>query len=241
METGIRSLTASDLKTVSSTNLETLGAVGATADNRLFRYVYADATNGLAIGKLGVAPAATANHVNRSLGSTSPVAVGGKTVTVAVGATAVTADQYAGCYLVVRDGTGKGQTLRVNGNSSSAGSTDITVSLADPISTALLLSDSKVDLINPFYGVVASATLSESVGVAPITIPAGNYGWVQTKGIASVLADGIITKGYGVVQSTSVAGAVAISAGNAATSQVVGVAPEATVDTKYNQILLDVK
>ena len=51
----------------------------------------------------------------------------------------------------------------------------------------------------------------------------------------------VITKGYGVVQSTSVGGAVAISAGNAATSQVVGVAPEATVDTKYNQILLDVK
>ena len=241
METGIRSLTSSDLKVTSTTNLETLGAVGATADNRLFRYVYTDATNGLGIGKLGTAPAATANHVNRSLGSASPVAVGGKTVTVAVGATAVTADQYAGGYLVVRDGTGKGQVLRVNGNSSSAGSTDITVSLADPISTALSLSDSKVDLINPFYGVVAATGLAQAVGVAPVTFAAGTYGWVQTKGIASVLADGVITKGYACVQSTSVQGAVAITSANAATSQLVGVAPEATVDTKYTQILLDIK
>lgn len=240
METGIRSLTSTDLKVTTSTATETLGAVGVTADGRRFRYVKSDGSGGLAAGKLGVAPAVTANHVNRSLGSSSNVAVGSTVVTVAVGATAVTADQYAGGYLVVRDGTGKGQCLRINGNTSSAGSTDITVSLADPVATALSTSDTKVDLTNPFYGVVASTTLAQAVGVAPVTMAAGYYGWVQTQGIASVLADGIITKGYAVVQSTSVAGAVMITAANAATSQLIGFTPEATVDTKYNQLLLEI-
>lgn len=240
MESGFRQLTSTDLKVTTSTNTETLGAVGATADGRMFRYVKADASGGLAAGKLGVAPAIVANHVNRSLGSSSNTAVGSTVVTVAVGATAVTTDQYAGGYLVVRDGAGAGQCLRVNGNTSSAGSTDITVSLVDPVATALSTSTSKVDLINPFNGVVASTTLSQAVGVAPVTLAAGYYGWVQTKGVASALADGIITKGYGIVQSTSVAGAFMISAGNAATSQVCGFAPEATVDTKYNQVALNI-
>jgi len=240
METGIRTLTSTDLRDTTSTNTETLGAIGRTADGREFRYVKADASAGLAIGKLGVAPAVTANHVNRSLDSTSDVAVGSKVIKVALGATAATQDQYAGGYLIVRDGTGKGAAYRINGNSAAASSGTTTVSLQDSIATALAVADSKVDLVNPYNNVIASTTLSQSVGVAQVSLAAGYYGWIQTKGIASVLADGIITKGYAAVPSTSVAGAIAISAGNAATSQEVAIVPEATVDTKYNQVLLTI-
>lgn len=242
MNDGVRILTDSDIKDHGTTQLNTLGARGATADGRRFVYVKADGSAGLAVGKLGVAAAVTTNHVNQSLASTSNVAIGSVSLDVTLGATAAAADLYKDGYLVVRDGTGKGQCLRINGNTSvsSAGGT-CHVQLYDPVQIALSTSDSKVDLISPFSGVVASTTLSRAVGVAPVTLAAAEYGWVQTHGTASVLADGIITKGYGVVQSTSVAGAVAISAGNAATSQVVGSAPEATVDTKYNQIRLTIE
>lgn len=238
---GIRTLTAEQLTDHSTTKTETLGARAQSEDGRRFVYVLSDSSAGLAQGKLGVAAAVTANHVNRSLDSTSPVAVGSTYVVVSVGATAVTADQYADGFLVVRDGTGKGQTLRINGNaaiSSSGGA--VRVSLAEPVSTALAVADSKVDLVSPYSGVVASTTLSRAVGVPLVTLAAGEYGWVQTHGTASVLSDGIITKGYAAVQSISVAGAVAISAGNAATSQQVGSVPEATVDTKYNQVKLNI-
>lgn len=236
METGIRTLTASELNAHGTTKIETIGARGVTADGRVFVYAQSDATNGLAAGKLGVSAAVTANHVNRSLDSTSPVAVGGKQVVVSVGATAVTTDQYAGGYLIVRDGTGKGQCLRIAGNTSisSAGGA-VTVTLHDPISQTLSTSDTKVDLTNPYVGVVASTTLGRAVGVPIVTLAAGEYGWLQTWGVASVLADGAITKGYGAVQSTSVAGALMVTAASAATSQVVAYVAEATVDTKYTQ------
>jgi hypothetical protein len=156
MEHGIRTLTSTDLRDTTSTNTETLGAIGRTADGREFKYVKADASNGLAIGKLGVAPAIVANHVNRSLDSTSAVAVGSRQVVVALGNTAATADQYAGGYLVVRDGTGKGAAYRINGNSAANANASTTVTLLDPVATALSTSDSKVDLINPYNGVVAA-------------------------------------------------------------------------------------
>jgi hypothetical protein len=71
-----------------------------------------------------------------------------------------------------------------------------------------------------------------------VAIPASNFGWVQTKGIAGVLSAGVITKGYPAVQSQSIIGALAI--GSAATDAVLGYAPEATVDTKYGYINLKI-
>lgn len=242
MENGIRTLTSSDLIAHGTTKLDQLGARGVTADGRRFVYVLSDSSAGLAAGKLGVSAAVTANHVNRSLDAASPVAAGGRTVMVVVGATAVAADQYADGFLVVRDGTGKGQCLRINGNTaiSSAGGT-ITVSLADPLAQTLSTSDSKVDLVSPFSGVIASTTLSRAIGVPQVTLAAGEYGWVQTHGLASVLSDGAITKDVGGIQSTSVAGAVAIAAVAAiGTMSTVGFAPEATVDTKYTQFKLNI-
>lgn len=241
MQDGPRYLTSSDLFDHGTTKLDSLGARGVTADGRRWVYVLSDSSAGLAKGKLGVAAAVTSNHVNRSLDSTSPVAVGSRTVVVSVGATAVTQDQYADGYLVVRDGAGVGQVLRIDGNaaiSSSGGA--VTVSLYDPVQVALSTSTSKVDLVSPYSGVAASTTLGQAIGVPMVTLAAGEYGWVQTHGAASVLSDGIITKGYAGVQSTSVAGAVMISAGNAATSQTVGLAPEATVDTKYTRFKLSI-
>lgn len=242
MENGVRILTSTDILDHGTTAMDTLGARGITADGRRFIYALSDSSAGLAAGKLGVAPAVTANHVNRSLDSTSLVTAGGKVIVVSVGATAVTQDQYAGGYVVVRDGTGKGQCLRINGNtavSSSGGA--VTVSLFDPIAITLSTSDSKVDLISPFNGVIASTTLSRPIGVPMVPLAAGEYGWLQTHGTASVLSDGAITKGVQGIQSTSVAGAVTIAAVAAiATMTYVGSAPELTVDTKYNQFNLNI-
>lgn len=237
MEQGIRTLTNTDLFTHGATKLEQLGARGVTADGRRFVYVQSDASAGLAAGQLGVAPAANSNTANQSLGTNSLTAVGTKTLVVAV-AGAVSADAFADGLLIVRDGTGKGQTLRVNGNTASAGAGTITVSLADGVVTALSTADTKVDLLSPYAGIVASTTASVSRGVPLVTLAAGEYGWVQTHGVAAVLSNGAITKATPVKQSTAVAGAVAAVA--AATDFAIGAAPEATVDTKYTQIKLSI-
>lgn len=231
MQTGIRTLTDTDLQVTTSTNQETLGAVGATADGRKFRYVQTDAVAGLNIGLLAVAPAPVVDHTNLSLNTTSNTAVGSNVVVVDVGATACQENQYAGGYLVVRSGAGAGATYRIDGNSYSAGNGPVVVTLFDVIATALDTATTVVDLINPFSGVLATTTASAPVGVAQVDFAPGYFGWVQTKGYCSVLADGASGAGDGVGQSTNVAGAVTNS-----WNTMVGVSLEANVDTEYNPV-----
>jgi hypothetical protein len=236
---GYRLLTESDVNNVETIKSEQYGAIGQTEDGRKYRYVGAD-SSGLAAGKLAVTPARAANHANLALASTSKIKVGEQTVDVTVATTAVTDLQYLGGYLLVNDGPGAGQALKIAGHSTitSAGGT-VTIHLGEPIRTALVLATSKVTLIaSPWAGVTNTATLGSAVGVAPVAIPASNFGWVQTKGIAGVLSAGVITKGYPAVQSQSIIGALAI--GSAATDAVLGYAPEATVDTKYGYINLKI-
>lgn len=233
MDVGIRTLSEQDLRDVTTTKQVQYGAKGITEDGRLFRYVGADST-GLSIGKLVVGPAKVANHENRGLASTSGVAVGATSVSVAIGATAATADQYLEGFLDVVDGTGKGASYRIAGNQAAASSGTLVVTLAEPLTTALATSDTKITVsASPFSSVTHTATLGLGLGVATVAVAASGYGWVLSRGHAAVLSDGIITRGYEFVQSVSVSGAIAISAGNAATSQGLGYTPEATADTKY--------
>lgn len=235
METGVRSLTSTDLNVTTTSSTETLGAVGVTADGRKFRYVSTDAVAGLGQGLLGVAPAPVADHTNLSLNANSATAVGSSVVTVDIGATACVTDQYAGGYLIVRAGAGAGTAYRINGNTQSAGNGPVQVTLFDEISTALDTATSVVDLINPYFGVVASATGSGPVGVAQVGFAAGAYGWVQTSGVASVLIDGAVNTGDSVGQSTNVAGAVFSSWNN-----FVGNAVADGVDTEYCAVNLNI-
>lgn len=236
METGIRSLTSTDLRVTTTTATETLGAVGATADGRKFRYVKADDMAGLAAGLLGVAPVPDANFVGCSLAATSLTAVGTQVVSVSVGA-AVNTDQFAGGYLVVKDGTGAGTAYRINGNTETAGAGDCEVTLYDAVASALDVANTVVDLLNPFNGVEASTTQGQPVGVATVAIAAGHHGWVQTQGVAAVLADGPITAGDGVAQSANDAGAIQSTQGG--TAILLGVS-QAAADTEYAAVALNI-
>ena len=102
------------LRKASTSQLEALGTVRVMQNGKVYRYVKAG-TNGLTAGKMAVAPAATANHINKALAA--DVAVGSKRVSITVGATAVTENQYAGGNLAVNDGTGEGTFYRIVSNS----------------------------------------------------------------------------------------------------------------------------
>lgn len=229
---GIRTLTDSDLRDVTSTKTTQLGAVGATEDGRLFRYAGAGAS-AINAGQLAIAAAKVANHENISLASTSQTAVGSKIITVTLGATAATQDQYAEGTLVINDGAGAGAAYRISGNTAGASSGTVVVSLAEPIATALSTSTTKVTLVaNDYAAVITSTTAGLPIGIPQVTIPANNYGWVQRSGISAPLAQGAVTKGNGIVQSTTTAGAITTEAAGTLTLRV-GIAAEALVDTKY--------
>lgn len=236
MISGYIQIAPSDARTTSATkNGVLLGTKAVTRDGKVYRWSLNGAV-ALAEGKTTTGVARVANHTNLALASTSSIAVGSTKITVTLGGTAATADQYADGYATINDGAGVGQSFLIVGNSAQA-STSGTVDLylAEPVTVALSVSTTKVTLTpNPNAGVVVTPAVVTNpiVGVPNVPVAAASYFWAQTRGHASVLSDGIITRGAGAIPSDAVIGAVEIEVAATVVYRV-GVALDATVDAKY--------
>jgi hypothetical protein len=172
----------------SSTKKEVLGRLQFTDDGRAFRYALAGGT--LTAGKACIMSVGVPNHIKVAQ-TAYGFSAGATSVSVLVGATAVTANQYDDGYLQVYDGTApaKGQNLLIASHSASAaGSEAITVRLKEPAIAAVIATDSISLVKNPWNGVTHAAVLANGwAGIAPINVTSGYYFWIQTGGVANVL------------------------------------------------------
>lgn len=239
-------------KTSTDPSLVTMtGAKFYTSDGREFALVQ-NAGTALASGKLVQGPAKITNHQNLA---TSTAAIGATQVTVTLGATLATANQYSGGYVIFNAGTGLGQTLKIASHPAAALSATLVLTLEDPIQVATLSSDTKSCLVlNPFgspngtdvrtSGVIicpANNALTGSViGVSTYPIAASTstvatYGLIQTAGVCAALNDGTTAIGLDLMPG-SIAGTVATYV--VATSSRIGTATQAGVDTEYRLITL---
>jgi hypothetical protein len=228
-----------DVRDTSTTKLMRYGSVRETWDGKRYRYGYAGAVD-LAAGKINVAAASAANHTNIAVAAA--VAVGGREVTATLGATAAAASLYADGRVVVNDAAGEGIDYGISDHAAVASAGVITAKLDDPIKVALTTS-SEVSLVkSPWAAVIVApgAIAHRPVGVNNIAIAAAVTGFFQTRGDCPVLSDGIITKNAGAILSDAVNGAVEIEVAGTVTKRV-GTAPEATVDTEYYTINLDIE
>jgi hypothetical protein len=221
-----------------STALHPVGIKGVTRDGRVYRYTQAGAGGALAPGKLAVAATKADNHENILVASAA--AIGATSVTVTLGATAATANQYAGGYMVVNDATGEGIAYPISGHPAADASASLTVKLAKPVQVALTTSSEITLLKNPWSGAVISVSdqLDMPVGVPNVNIPLSEYGWLQTRGVAAVLADETLAAGEMVTIGSSVAGAVEELDGVG--EALVGVAIQPGVDTEYRAVYLQI-
>jgi hypothetical protein len=201
-----------------------VGAEFKSADGRTFALVQ-NGASAIASGLMVQSPASIgANHTGLTCAT---AAIGATQITVTLGGTAVTANQYAGGYAVVSAGTGIGQTLRIASHPAQATTSGtVVLTLEDPLSVATAVSDSKVSLTLPQYG-SANGTIVSTHGVivnptvatgrtigatiyplaaSSSTVP--SYGFIQTKGAVAVLNDSGTAIGLDVMPSSSVAGAV---------------------------------
>jgi len=137
MISGAMQIAPSDISVISATQEVQVGQIGVTPDGRVFRYSQAGAVD-LAVGKLAVAAAIAANHENMAVASAA--AIGATSVTVTLGATAATANQYAGGFLTINDATGEGRAYLVSGHPAADASASLVVTLAEPITVALTTS-----------------------------------------------------------------------------------------------------
>lgn len=220
----------------SATRLHALGEKMVTSDGRIFRYAKAGASN-LVAGNMLQAPAQIANHL-----ALTPVAaaIDATSITVALGATAATAGQYAGGWAIISTTPGNGYAYPILGHPAAGSSESVVITLAQPLLVALTTS-SRVDLqMNPLNGVIQTpvTTLTGAcVGNAPYIITAAEFGWIQTHGPAAALVAGTPGVGLAVVVPGTAAGAVVID-GAASATQVVGTMMTTGVDGKNNAVYL---
>lgn len=225
----------------SSTPITKQGTRVELDNGDIYRYVRAGASN-ISAGKMQLAPAQVANHVNQT-GSAVSGAIGARQVTVNIGATAMSADQYANGYFIVNDATGEGYTYRIASNPAISSSGSGVIDLIDPIQVALVASTSEYTFVpNAFNAVVeAASSVRKAAGVPTVAITANYYGWAKTKGAASVLIGSAATSGARLMCDGSTAGAVTDNTDvtTVQTEVIVGSASYgAGVSTEYNVVEL---
>lgn len=213
---------------ITSTDASIATMVGQRFNSEDYREFVLVQNGGTALvaGNLIQSPASIgANHTGLAVVTTN-WPIGATSIQVTAGGTLITANQYQGGFAVISAGTGIGQTLRIQSNSSATSSGTCTIVLEDPLSVALTTATSKVSLtLNPYgsqygttfatSGVVISPTVSTgaSIGVTISPIPATSttvlsYGFIQCKGAIACLNDANTAIGLDIMPSTNTPGAV---------------------------------
>lgn len=233
--TGATQIAGQDLATTSTSANTNLGALATTGDGRYYRYASLGAVAAVP-GKLYQAAAEITNHQN--LAPTANGAIGDKTITVTLGATAVTANQYAGGFVMVTASTGAGYMYEIASHPAALLSATLQLTLVDPLLTTTTSASTKIDLIpSPYSATVVNPTTATSapIGVAVFPVAIGGFGWLQVSGPTVLLADGTVVVGTNLTASNATAGAVEAAAGVQA---VVGTALTGIATTEYGAVFL---
>jgi hypothetical protein len=226
----------------SATKKDDLGTLRIEADGRAYRYCKAGSSD-LAAGKMGVCAVAVANHINKA--PVADVAAGAKSLSITVGATAVTAGQYEGGWLQVNDGVGEGTMIPIKAHTACASAGTTVITLADPLPLALTNAGSEVSLIpNPWNG-ITETDVEENVpaGVAPVAVTASYYYWAQVAGPACVLVSGTPAVGslLTLAATAGAVGALSTTIATTVTQPIIGtMLATAGVTTEYKPVLLNI-
>ena len=227
-------------QTSTDTSLKTLaGSRWDLSDGREVVLVYNSSAGAIAAGKLTQSPAIVANHQNLAVTAFQAYSNNGNTpakVTVTLGATAATANQYAGGYLIVNDNNGEGQTLKIASHPAADSSGSLAVTLEDGPNVAITTASEVCLSALPYYDIVICPTTltGKPVGVTLYALPVSSYGYVQTRGPVACLNDATSAIGLDLMPSSNTAGAVMNYV--VATASRVGSSTQAGVTTEYRLI-----
>lgn len=232
-----------DSLTSSADKLHKLGTRAEDRFGRVYRYALAGVAD-LVAGNVLQGPAITTAH----LANTPPVvALGATSFTYTPGAAAGTLNQYKDGVLQVDTTPGNGYTYGVSGHAAFNSGTAFTLNLAsdDAIQVALTASSRVGLLANLYRGVIQMPITTGTgrlVGVACCILTAGQYGWVQTWGPASVLIAGTPALGAAVMAPGTVAGAAEVmTTTNLVVAQQVGWMRQIGVAGKNNFVDLEIR
>src|SRR5215213_6415091 len=127
--TGPSQSAAQAFRVEDTTQQHTLGTRMNDGLGNEYVYVKAGGT-ALVPGKLQQAPAEVTNHQNLT---TAAAAIGATSITVTLGNTAATANQYAGGQAIITASTGLGYSYQIKSHPAADASATLVVTLEDPI------------------------------------------------------------------------------------------------------------
>lgn len=213
--------------------VEPVGSQLCLADGRKYRYALKSAAAAVA-GDVQSSPASVANHDKMT---PTAAAVGAVAVTVALGATAVTADQYRDGYLAIEVGTGFGYVYAIASHAAVASAGSMVVPLREPVQVAIPATAVSTSLISSIWRLVVVAPTTETgaiAGCAVKPIAASAFGWLQTRGIGSAtcVASTVAGENLSIITTAGSLGPVAAGTTNViaqAASVVVGATEKGTV------------
>lgn len=219
----------------SSTQVHRLGERLVTSNGNVYRYCKAG--EALVAGNFIQSPAQAANHQNISVAA---AAIGATTITVTLGATAATANQYAGGQAVVTITPGLGQAINIQGHPAADASATLVLTLDEPLRVALT-TDTRIDLVpNQYNGVIqspATTLTGTSVGVATYIIASAEFGWLQRSGLCGALMADTTAVGKAIVIPSGTAGAAKEDPANVA-SVIVGAMASTAGTGECNGVML---
>ncbi len=195
-----------DEKVTGTTQLHPMGTRMVLEDGRVFYYGQTDGAQ--TAGAICQSAVGVANH-DMDL-ATNTASVGDKSVTVTVGGTAATEDQYKDGFLYINDGTGQGHNYKIRQHDAidSSGSGVINLYDGDAIVVAFEAATIAGLAKNPYkdFIVYPTSATGHCVGVAATDFDDDDYGWLQTWGPAAVLCDVAFVIGNHVRVSDNTAG-----------------------------------
>ena len=223
----------------SSVALHSLGDCIALPGSRIFTYCKNGAV-ALIDGAVVQAAVVIPNHVNRTVAATA--AVGATSVSINIGATAATLNQYAEGYLYFNEAAPEGTYYKVKSHLANAGSLAMVVRLYDPLWKVATITTSYASLVKAREDsvlVMPNAGLTGCVvGVPIIDVTASYYFWAQTYGPCAVLGQGTLVVGQPVGIGGTANGAVGPLAAD--TTDVIGSVIQVSGSTEYSFIFLKI-
>ena len=195
-----------DEKVTGTSQIHPYGTRMVLPDGRVFYYGQTDGAQ--PAGAICQSAVRVANH-DMDL-AVNTAAAGAKSLSVTVGGTAVTANQYADGYVYVNDGTGEGHIYKIRQHDAISSSGSGTINLYD--GDAIVVAFEAATIVglakNPYKDFIVFPTTATGhpVGVAATDFDDDDYGWLQTWGPAAVLCDVAFVIGNHVRVSDNTAG-----------------------------------
>jgi hypothetical protein len=238
---GAGSTTSQGIYEESSTPKHAIGEKIELSDGRVFRYGYtAAAINAGLLVSQDISSTSLAETDDIIIASAGRFSISAGSSAIQITLASISANDYAGALLQITDDAGEGMQYRVKSNSATGATTSgkVDIDLYDPLKVAVTTSSDIAIVGNLWYNVLGATAATDYIisGVTPIAFSANYYGWLQTAGIATILADGSIAISNNLTLSDGVAGAVQLK--DAETEPQVGLACYAPDNTGHVGVVL---